>query len=429
LAGPTKVSQDDKIHLLLEITRAISGTLDLDEVLNLLIEALRTAIPYDAAGVFILKEAIPGRPRTIGSHVIAGMALHGFPTRPRDDDPMLRSGLGIIGHVIQTGEQLRVPDVRLDPRYVDGRPGTLSEVAVPVVAGGRIIGALNLERDAVNAYSEADVELLQLISNAAALSIEKAMLHGRLVVRERIESQLEIAREVQRSLLPDSPPRVSGFEIAAIALPNFEVGGDYYDYIPLPGNQLGIVMADVSGKGVPAALTMASFRAALRTQLRHDPDISSGLGAVNAFLVESIGDADFVTAFCATLNLESGALSYANCGHNPPLLLREDGGREELAGNGLVLGFTDGVTFDSHQAQMAPGDILVLYTDGVVENADPAGVEFESQGLELAVRNSWEMSAAGIVDAVIEATQSHSRTSAYEDDFTLMVVRRQRRSS
>ncbi len=418
------LNPDAKIQLLLQISRAMGGSLDLDHALNELIDAVRPAVPYDGAGIFILKDASPSEIFGFGSHMIAGMAMRGFPDRPREDDPMLKSGEGIVGWVIRTGERVVVPDVRLDPRYVEGRPTTLSETAVPIFVEDRIIGALNLESDRLAAYSDADAELLQLISTAAALSIEKAILHRRVMEQRRIENQLDIARGVHKSLLPERPPPAPGYDIAAAAIPNSEVGGDYYDYIPLAAGHLGLVVADVSGKGVPAALIMASFRAALRTQLRHDPDISSGLEAVNTFLVESIGESDFVTAFCAKLDLTKGQLHYVNCGHNPPLLLRRNAGTESLFEGGVVLGFVGGAIFPKSTVRMHPGDILVLYTDGVVENNSPTGEEFEPELLETVVRENSDLPAPDIVRAVIDATQTHSLASAYADDFTLVIVKR-----
>ena len=147
---------------------------------------------------------------------------------------MFLQGKGIIGHVIATGEYVVAPDVDREPRYVVGRQATRSEIAVPIALHQRTIGALNLESDRRRAYSEHDVELLRFFANAAALSIEKAMLHRKLLERRFIEGQLQIAHDVQRRLLPRQSPEVAGYDIAGLSLPTYDIGGDYYDYIPLP---------------------------------------------------------------------------------------------------------------------------------------------------------------------------------------------------
>ncbi|MFI5175475.1 MAG: PP2C family protein-serine/threonine phosphatase [Terriglobia bacterium] len=422
---PVELSPDTKYHLLLEISQKIGGTLDLDQVLDLLIDAVRSAIPFDAAGIFVLNENSLANRDRIGSHLIAGMATRGFPERPREDDPMLKSGHGIVGYVIRTGQRVIAGDVRHDPHYVEGRAGTLSEIAVPLLVNNQILGALNLESDRLEAFSEADAELLQFISNSAALAIEKAILHRRLLESKRIERQLEIAREVQTSLLPDHPPVLPGYDLSALNLPNSEIGGDYYDFIPLPQKQIGIAIADVSGKGIGAALIMATFRAALRTQIRYDSDISRSLRSVNNFLVESVGRSDFVTAVFGILDPPSGRFCYSNCGHNPPLLLRTGGPTEELDQGGMVLGVSSDALYEVSTVVLNPGDALVFYTDGVIEAPDPGLQEFGLEGLQRAVRAAFARSANEMIQSVVSATEASHGSTGYSDDFTLVVVKRE----
>src|SRR5512139_2785329 len=197
-----------KYRVLLELSQRASRTLDLPVVLNDLLQALHSAVAYDAAGVFVLNRAVPLFHRA-DQNVIAGMVHSGFDA-PRTDDPMLRSGKGIIGHVIHTGEIVNASDVRLDPRYVAGRAATRSELAVPIVSEKGVIGCLNVESDRQAAFSAADAELLEFFASAAAVSIEKALLHRQVLEKQRIEDQLRVAREVQSGLLPGAAPDVPG---------------------------------------------------------------------------------------------------------------------------------------------------------------------------------------------------------------------------
>ncbi len=411
-----------KYRLLLELSQRISRTLDLPAILDDLLQALRSAIAYDAAGVFVLNRAVPLR---ADANLIAGMVQLGF-DRPVADDPMLRSGKGIIGHVIRTGETLIVPDVRLDPRYVAGRAATLSELAVPIVSEAGVIGCLNVESDARAVFSADDAELLQFFASAAALSIEKALLHRQVLEKQRIEDQLSVAREVQSGLLPRAPPQLPGYDVAAANLPTHAIGGDYYDYVPLDGDRLGIVVADVSGKGIPAALIMAAFRASLRTEMRRQVDLRAVAAELNRAVLEFRDASRFVTAVCCVLDTASGRLRYVNCGHNPPLLLHRSGSREALRLGGAALGLFAEERFEAGTAEIGPGDSLVLYTDGVVEPADGGNDEFGVERLEAAVRAAFGRPASEALVAVIEATRAFSGRADYEDDFTLVVLNRLR---
>jgi len=409
-----------RYRLLLELSQRISRTLDLQPVLDDLLQVLRSTVAYDAAGVFVLNRAVPLIRRT---DVIAGMAQVGFDDPPVDD-PMLRSGKGIVGHVIHTGETVNVPDVTRDPRYVAGRAATRSELAVPIVSEAGTIGCLNVESDQPAFFTAADAELVQFFASAAALSIGKALLHRQVLDNQRLEDQLRVAHEVQSGLLPGAPPDLPGYDIAAVNLPTHAIGGDYYDYVPLQDDRLGLAVADVSGKGIPAALIMATFRAALRTQMKRRSRLTAVAAQLNGAVLEFRDASRYVTAVCAVLEADGGRVRYVNCGHNPPLLLRAGGDRETLRLGGAALGLFAGERFREGTVRLEPGDSLVLYTDGVVEPTDDHDVEFGAERLEAAVRAVADRPATEALRAVIEATQAFSGRRRYDDDFTLVVVKR-----
>jgi sigma-B regulation protein RsbU (phosphoserine phosphatase) len=410
-----------RYRLLLELSQRISRTLDLQVVLDDLLEVLRSTVPYDAAGVFVLSRAVPLIGRT-DPNLIAGMAQVGFDDPPVDD-PMLRSGKGIVGHVIHTGEAVNEADVTGDPRYVAGRAATRSELAVPIVSEAGTIGCLNVESDRASFFTRADEELVQFFASAAALSIQRALLHRQVLDKQRLEDQLRVAREVQSGLLPAAPPDLPGYDLAAVNLPTQAIGGDYYDYVPLGDGGLGLVVADVSGKGIPAALIMASFRGALRTRMPRRARLTAVAAELNAAVLELRDASRYVTAVCAVLQ-DEGRVRYVNCGHNPPLLLRTGGGHEMLRQGGAALGLFPGERFHEGTVRLDPGDCLVLYTDGVVEPTDDRDAEFGTDRLEAAVRSAAGRSASEALGAVIEATRAFSGRDRYDDDFTLVVVKR-----
>ncbi len=419
-----KLTSESKYQLLLQISHKISGTLDLNEILNHLLDAVHSILNYDAAGIFVLnrEDLYPDFARPKG--LIAGMAARGFDQIPVERDPMKSFGKGIIGHVINTGDCVVAPDVRTNPHYEKGRQKTLSEIAVPIIMNQRVIGALNIESDQLAAFAEDDVEVLRFFADAAAISIEKAMLHRHLLEKKRIDDQLEIAREVQTHLLPSISPDIPGYDIAGVCIPTWQIGGDYFDYIKLVNDQLGIVVADVSGKGIPAALIMATFRAVIRGHTRSGSELSQILPAVNTRLRESIRLNAFVTSIYGVLDAGAGNFTYANCGHNPPIIIRADGKKEELKYGGPPLGILEDASYEAGEIKLASGDLLVLYTDGVMENEDSDGREFGVERLASTLHQALNLSASSMINEVVQATRKFSSADSFKDDFTLVIIKR-----
>ena len=203
-----------------------------------------------------------------------------------------------------------------------------------------------------------------LLASQVAIIIEKVMLHEQLVEKKRLEGQLEVARQVQLELLPPNDPVLQGFEISAYNFPTEEVSGDYYDWVRIYEDQIGIVIADVAGKGVPAALLMSFLRASLRaaSHIGYSPHIS--MSKVNFLLWESIERNQFVTAFYGLLDATNRTLVYANAGHNPPLLIDADGTVKFIEQGGLPLGMFRDTRYYEYYLTFEPGQTLVLYTDG-----------------------------------------------------------------
>ncbi len=417
---------ETKYHVLVEISHKLRDTLDLDEILNQLLDTLRVITHYDAAGIFVVNRDVDiaygsgRRPKTL----IAAISQRGFDPSPIEQDRMLSRGDGVVGFVIKEGQSVVIPDVRVDSRYVIGRCETLSEIAVPIMLNEHIIGALNLESDRLAAFNENDLELLRFFADAAAISIEKAVLHQKLIEKEHTDRQLKNAREVQMQLVPKCPPLVPGYEISGICLSAFDIGGDYFDYIALDDHKLGIAIADVSGHGISAALVMSAFRALLRTQVRVQPDPALTVQFINRTLPEFIGESDFVTAVYGMLNPANGQFTYANCGHPPPLLFRAAGEIEHLDSGGPALGVFDHHKFATGQVNMRLGDLLILYTDGVTEAFSPDGNSFGAERLTGVIRQSLTLPVHEIISAIVDAVKSFASSDLFLDDFTLVFVRR-----
>lgn len=416
------LTAEARYRLLLELSRKVRGTLDLGETLDRLLDLIRSIVAYDAAGIFVLNEDVLAGDRTRG--LIAGVAQRGFPPHPPESDPMLFRGLGITGHVIRTGECVVASDVGLDPRYVVGRASTRSEIAVPITVEERTIGALNLESDRPGAYGEQHLDALRFFAEAAAVAVDKAMLHRGLLEKQRLEAQLRVAHQVQSRLLPQAPPVLDGWDVAAVYIPSSELAGDYYDFLRLPDGRLGLVVADVAGKGVPAALIMATFRALLRAHVASGAGLPDIAARLNGLLREECRPHGFVTFFLAFLEPATGRLEYTNCGHTPPLLVGSGGGAVELAKGGPVLGVFADAAWGVREVSLAPGQVLVLHTDGVSEARRGDGEELGAERLAAVVREGFARGATSLAGEVVRAVRAFTGAEAFEDDFTLVLVER-----
>lgn len=252
------------------------------------------------------------------------------------------------------------------------------------------------------------------------------------IERERLESELRLAREIHSRLLPAGAPQIAGLDLAGTSIPADRVGGDFFDYIledrmTERGRGVGLVIADVAGKGLAAALLMSSFRASLLSQAQHEANPAAILGEVNQFLLRVMEPGRFVTAFLGFLDPASGTLVYASAGHNPPLLVRATGESEELAESGMILGIMDGVQYPAGRVELRPGDLLALYTDGVTEAQSAIGELWgEGRFLDL-LRRSAGASCAEIVARLLEELRAFEGTHGRSDDITALFVRRLQR--
>ena len=250
------------------------------------------------------------------------------------------------------------------------------------------------------------------------------------LARERLTRELETAREIQMRLLPGEEPRVAGFEITGASIPSREVGGDYFDFIIQPDNRIGIAIGDVSGKGMPAALLMSNLQASLQGQVIHPSQVSEIVQRVNDLMVASTDPHMFATFFYGELDLASGAFTCTNAGHNPPLVLRRSGEIDTLGLGGLLLGMVSGMPYQQETIDLAPGEVILLYTDGITEAVGPDVAEddpesmFGEEALYEVLRQSKDLPAVGIKEAVLAAVAGHTSGAVQSDDITLVVIRR-----
>jgi len=404
----------------------LSRAVEEEEILAAILDGLKPVLPYNAAGIYLASPEVPlGGSRD--SSAFENSDLSALLVRGYDQEQQRRFqqkfNEGIVGWAIANGESLIVDDTCQDSRYIDLRPETRSEIAVPIISRDMVVGAINLESDRIAAFPAASVNLLENLASYAAVALERAQTHRELMEARAVERELEIAREIQTKLLPNSVPDIPKYDFAGLNVPSERVGGDYYDFIPITERDVGIVVADVAGKGFAAGLVMASLRSALRMRVETTYSIRTVVGNVNQFLFDSTGPERFVTAFYGVFNSGTGRLTYVNAGHNPPLLIHRDGRVVRLTEGGPLLGVIREAEYHEATAEIEAGAMLILYTDGIVEAGGDHGDEFGEQRIIDIVLENKKRAAQEIALEIEAAAVKFHGTASPIDDRTVLVVK------
>lgn len=298
----------------------------------------------------------------------------------------------------------------------------------PLVHCHHVLGVLAVCRHAGSpAFSQADLRVFRAVAAQGALVLHSDDVQREAGEKRLLERDLEIARDVQRILLPDTPPAFPGYEISAVNHAARHLSGDYFDYIPLGADRLGVAIADVSGKGVPASLIMAMCRGALRREAFGNAPASDVLQRVNSELYPDLKEDMFISMAYAVFEREGGKVTLARAGHDAPLLFRAaNGSVEKINPRGMALGIDSGEVFNRVCADssfaMEPGDCMLLYTDGATEALDPRGIEYGLDRLSLALKASAPRGAAEVVRHVSEDVGNFASRDLMHDDFTLIAI-------
>ncbi len=328
----------------------------------------------------------------------------------------IRLGVGVTGRAFASG----APVIQNGTGWHNPN----RELAAPICVDGKSLGAITVCRPGTAvAFTRDDAKLLLLFANQAAIAIENARLYGLAVEKGRMDGELRAARQVQRSLLPTRPPRIPGFRLAGLWQPAREVAGDFYDYVPLGDGKFGIVIADVSDKGMPAALFMAATRSIVRASAVGEHDPGRALERANRLLSADAANGMFVTVFLAILDARAYRLTYANAGHNPPFLWRAHTKRlERLHRHGMALGIEPSYAFDAHTLELHAGDVLVLYTDGVTDAVDAHDRSFGERRLIRLIQSNARAGAPAITRAIDRAVREFTGAHAPFDDVAAVAL-------
>jgi len=410
----TRTTKQARILLLLnEIARELTSILNLDELLGRIAELVRRLIDYQMFSILLLDST--------------GQKLqHRFSLRFNENIHLKHEiplGRGLVGTAAESKEAVLVPDVAKDPRYVQANPETRSELAVPLIYKGKVIGVLDLEHTRRGFFTEDHQRTMSTLAAQIAIAIENARLYEEIERQERrLERDLSLARELQSRLLPQTSPKLAHLDVAAKFVPARTIGGDLYDFIPYSMSRLGIVIGDVSGKGAPAAIYAALVSGILRSHAPIEPAPSEMLSAVNLSLAERRIEAQFVSLIYAVWDDEHRTLIVANSGLPRPIYVH--GGKNEvIEATGLPLGLFDEADYDEFKFRMKPGDMFVFFSDGILDARNRKGEMFGRGRVEKIVAGAAEESADRVVELLFEAVAEHSAGAETFDDQTVVAIR------
>ena len=404
--------QNRTLRTLTEITQEFSQILRLEGLLSKVSSSVRSQIPYDAFSVLLLDPEAEALKHYYGVRFDQRVQWESIPL-----------GKGIVGAAAHSGQPVLVRDTKRDPRYVELVEGIRSELAVPLIAKDEVIGVLNLESKRVAAFSKAHLQLLSLLAPWVATAIENARLYEQVRQNEeRMERDLTAARELQKHLLAESCPSCQGLEIAARNEAATEVTGDLYEFFPFDDGVVGILLGDVSGKGVAAALYGALFSGLVRNLVGAERSPAQLLSAANdALLVRKI-ETRYLTALYALWHRDTRTLRLANAGQPRPFLLQR-AEKHLLAVTGIPLGLLPGSKYEDLKLTLSPGDTLVLFSDGITESEDVTRKQYGDERLPQILEQHPGAPASELLDRIFEDVEEFTAGGRKDDDCTVIVVR------
>jgi sigma-B regulation protein RsbU (phosphoserine phosphatase) len=408
----------ERLETLYRVSQALASTLDLDAVLNTVLDQVISVTKAERG--FLLLGDQPQTLRFQAARDNQGSEIH---------DAESQVTHGVLTRVAETARAVLTSDAQ-DENWLVNRASVnalklRSIMCAPVLLKGRMTGLVYVDnRLQAGIFQPADLELLQSVANTAAVAIENARLHEQALARARLERELEVAKQVQASLIPHSAPAVAGFELGALWRSAYEVAGDFYDFVPRPNGEVGVVIGDVTDKGVPAAVFMALARTTLRASLASSAESADCLRQANRLLCADSASGMFVTLFYVGLQPGSCRLVAINAGHNSPLLLRGDEasviGRPQSS---LPLGIVEEADYVAVAFDVQPGDVLLVYTDGVVDAENRQSEPFGIERLQSALRQHGELPAQALCTALEQCVLDHAGGQPAFDDLTLVALR------
>ncbi len=410
-----------EITLLYDMSEKITAKLNREEVVQLILEEVKKLIKGDNVSIMLQEK---------GSETLKVTASK---KQGKLDDIKFKPGEGIAGNVFQSGKAEIINDVLSDSRFIKGKYKISSMMCAPLKTKSEVFGIINLSSQEPISYTARDLRLFTTLTSQAAIALKNVQyiqfLKEVTAIRQRVESELKIAHNIQMSLLPQKFPRDSKFEVHAMIEPALEVGGDFYDFIKIDQDTLWFAIGDVSGKGIPAALFMAVTKTLLKATIHKNRSPHEILTIINKELSQENESCMFVTIFCGFLNTSTGEINYANGGHTTPLIIRSG---QEVASlkmdRGGFVGVLDFVTFGTGKVVLCPGDSLLMYTDGVIEAENDKRELYSKQRLLTELNDIQDLSvhhfnAQKLTAGIMRLIETFSQGVLQSDDITMLALK------
>lgn len=418
-------SRIEELSAVYRMTSAFGERRDLKEILQLVAETMVAVTGADACSIRVFNEE-----RT----ELLRMAAFGLSGEYTAKGPIRLADSRIDQEVLAAGDCVYIADERADERVLykteAKRENLVSALCVPMNYRGRVEGIIRVYTRRPHRFDWFETSLIRGVASQAAIAVVNSRLYDEALLAERIRRHLRLAGDVQKRMIPAEPPKIRGLDVAGIYVPCFELGGDFYDFIKLPGGKLGVCVADVVGKGVRASLLMASTRSALRAHAAHLADLSEILSAVNTDLWRESEMGDFVTLFFGVLDPKNKTLTYCSAGHEPVLLARDGQapgpvGVRELPGGSGVLGMDEQMQFRQETLNLESGDVLIIFTDGLPEAINFQDEVFGRKRVHNAVLEACRQrrTAKGIGKFVLWEMRRFAGLQTRCDDLTLVTIK------
>ncbi len=394
---------------LLKINMELSLSLDLNEILKNIAKTLKKIVYYDAIAIYIFDKE---------ENNLKTLYFQGFPKK-NYGKLKVKIGQGLVGLVAKTGNVYISKDITGEEIYVEARKKTRSEIVIPIVAEEKLIGILNLENNIPNFYSDKHIKILEAFASLASIAIERANLFKDKTEKNRLKKELEIAQQIQKKLLPKEFPLLKGYDIYGRSQPSEIVGGDYYDFLRTDEDTLYFIIADISGKGIPAAILVSLLKSAFLIIFAKDKPLEEKVKELNGYILSNTEPKQFITAIVG--KLEKDKIKIINCGHNYPMIIGEKR-ISILKTSNIILGVSSDAKFDYKTITMKRGDLLFLYTDGLYESLGATKKELGFEGIKKLLKKYKEKSLKSLWKNIFNDVKKIS--PVLSDDFTILMIKR-----
>lgn len=419
--GGLDIRPEAKLKAVIEISRSLAGTVDLEKLLPQILTTLFQIFPAADRGCILLKDENNGE-----------MVPRAFKHRREGEDATVKLSRTIVNKVLEEKSGILSADAASDSQFDASESisnlSIRSMMCVPMLGlAEEPIGIINIDtQNPVQQFQEEDLDLLMSVAGQAALSYESARLMSSFMEKQKQDNEMDIARGVQQGLLPSTVPDVEGYEFFASYDSAQAVGGDYYDIFELPDDKIGLSFGDVAGKGVPGAMIMARMSSCVQNTLRFVHEVGPAVDAINDHMCDSAVEGRFVTYVLVVLDTNNHRLSLVNAGHMSPMILKPDGSIDEFPEEsiGVPIGVIEGFPFEVVERELGPGEIVVLFTDGVDEAMNPEGELYTLDRMRKFIKDNRDKNAAELGQALLADVRRHANGRPQNDDITIMTFGR-----